>query len=461
MRIALSLKRFLPRSLLWRALIIGLAPLLLVQAVSTWVFLDRHFETTSRQLAESVAGDIAAMLNLFERFDQNREEIDTIAWLYFGFRILDLPIYQFDHDAPIEPQGLIEFHLAEALKARIPYPFTLDIGYRKREASVKIATPQRLMRITMSRKRLFSPTTYIFLMWNTGSSIILMIVFILFMKNQIRPVRRLAQAAEAFGRGADIIDFKPEGGSEVRQAASAFIEMRERIQRQIRQRTEMLAGISHDLGTPLTRMRLALEMIQANPSEVTGMKSDITEMQSMINEYIAFARGEDSEATKWIDLGELVDHLVVDADRVDKHLTHNKKHQESRISFKKPDSTIMIEGRKQSLSRAFRNVIDNALRYGDQVYIHFACVQTHIDIIVDDNGPGIAETELQAVFRPFYRLEGSRNSETGGVGLGLSIARDIIHSHGGKIVLQPSPMGGLRAYLHLPLARPSPPHINP
>ncbi|NQV46211.1 MAG: HAMP domain-containing protein, partial [Rhodospirillaceae bacterium] len=280
--------------------------------------------------------------------------------------------------------------------------------------------------------------TYVFGLGMIGTSLILFAVATIFMRNQVKPIRRLAEAADDFGKGRDVHSFKLEGASEVRQAASAFVAMRDRIQRQISQRTDMLAGVSHDLRTPLTRMKLQLEMAGGGDG-LDDLKGDIAEMEHMLEGYLAFARGEGDEEPRPMDLGALMGGIVQQARRkgsvIDLHV----------------ESDIMVPLRPNAFKRALTNLIENAARYGEHVSVRAGCREDAIEIIVDDDGPGINAEFRDDVFKPFFRVEGSRNTGTGGVGLGLTIARDVVRGHGGDIELQDSPGGGLRVRIRLPV----------
>jgi two-component system osmolarity sensor histidine kinase EnvZ len=285
--------------------------------------------------------------------------------------------------------------------------------------------------------RLFSATSYVFILYMVGTSLVLFAVATVFMGNQVRPLGRLAAAADLFGKGMDVPDFKPEGAIELRQAAAAFNRMRARIQRQITQRTEMLAGVSHDLRTPLTRMKLQLAMM--NGPEIEDLNNDLAEMERMVEGYLAFARGEGTERPSETDVGTLLRDVVSDARRagtaIDLHI----------------EDRLVTLARPNALRRCLANLIANAARFANQVWIRAGQVGDTIEITVDDDGPGIPATRREDVFKPFFRLEGSRNPLTGGTGLGLTIARDVMRSHGGDLVLLDAPTGGLRARLSLPL----------
>jgi two-component system osmolarity sensor histidine kinase EnvZ len=289
----------------------------------------------------------------------------------------------------------------------------------------------------MSYKRLNTSTTYIFILWMIGSSVLFFVVAAIFLRNQVKSLRRLAAAADGFGKGRPIAFSKVEGALEVRQAAVAFIQMRDRIQRQIRQRTDMLAGVSHDLRTPLTRMKLALEFMGDDPT-AAELKSDVVEMEHLLQVYLDFARGEGTETPVDTDIAALLQDIAAAAAREGKAVSVNEP----------PELVVPI--RPNALRRCLGNLIANGARYGSHVWVTGRPAEDGVDIFVDDDGPGIPPAERDHVFQPFIRLDSSRNPSTGGIGLGLTIARDVARSHGGDVRLETSPQGGLRARVHLP-----------
>ena len=294
-----------------------------------------------------------------------------------------------------------------------------------------------MLNAVVPRQRLYSSTTYIFILWMVGSSLLLFAVAAGFMRNQVRPIRRLAQAADSFGKGRDLPDFHLSGATEVRRAGAAFIEMRERIRRHVQQRTDMLSGVSHDLRTPLTRMKLQLAMLGPSP-EVDDLRTDVTEMERMIEGYLAFARGEGGETPVPTELKDLLDEVVATAGREGVPVD---------LEIREP---ITLPLKPQAFRRAISNLVANAGKFGKRVWITATRRGDVVEILVDDDGPGIPAEQREEVFRPFFRLEGSRNPETGGVGLGLTIARDVFRGHGGDMTLDDSPRGGLRACVRLP-----------
>ena len=435
------IKRFLPQSLLGRSILIIVTPLILLQLVSAFVFYESHWDKVSVRLARGLAGDIAAIVDLLaqNKTPEGRTAVIELASNHFG---LESQIIDGEVLANEKPKhvgfGIIEVVLLRAMNEAVKKPYKIDGDKVDHHVVISVQLPEGVLEIVSNRKRLFSSTTYVFVLWMVGTAMILFGVATIFMRNQVRPIRRLAAAADNFGKGRDTPQFKPEGATEVRQAASAFISMRDRIQRQIRQRTDMLAGVSHDLRTPLTRMKLVLEM-QVHQDSIEDIKEDIAEMEHMLEAYLAFARGEGDEAPKNTDLTAMLEEVVGLARRkgvaVDLHT----------------EGQIEVPVKPNAFKRCVTNLVENAERYADHVSVRAGQRGKEIEITIDDDGPGIPEEFREDAFRPFYRLEDSRNPETGGVGLGLSIARDVIRGHGGDIALGDSPSGGLRARLTLPL----------
>jgi len=433
------LKRFLPRSLLGRSLLIVVTPLVILQVVTTFIFYESHWHKVSQRMARGVAGDVSNLIDGLRQFP----EPDTRAWL------LKQAANTQELFAEIRPgeilpnethvgRGDMERTLIAALRNQLNKPFRVDTETRPRYVIVDVQMPEGVLNIVFTHKRLFSFTTYVFVLWMVGTSLILLGVATIFMRNQIRPIRRLAQAADDFGKGRDAPTFKPEGAREVRQAAKAFIAMRERIRRQIHQRTTMLAGVSHDLRTPLTRMKLQLEMMKGDEN-ADALKIDVAEMERMLDSYLAFARGEGAERPVTCDLNALLGDVVRQARR---------KGGEIDLLT---NGDIHVPLRPGAFSRCLTNLIENAVRHARHVAVSADHNGNAIEVAVDDDGPGIPADARDEVFKPFARLEGSRNPETGGVGLGLTIARDVARGHGGELVLGDSPLGGLRAVVRLPV----------
>ena len=436
------IKNILPQTLFGRALLIIVTPLILMQAISTFVFFDRHWDTMTRRLAHTLAGDIAFIVDsltpLPRQIDLNQiflkaEDILHIRLTYSPEEILvkKEPFQQWDR---------VRKSLQAALKERVRRPFSIDTTKKDRRIEIKIQLPQGLLNVNVHEKRLYSSTPYIFLMWMIGSSLVLFAIAIIFMRNQIRPIRRLAIAARSFGMGRGSSEIKPSGAKEVRQATQAFRQMRERITRQFAQRTEMLAGVSHDLRTPLTRMRLQIEMLERTP-ETKELQDDIQEMERMIDGYLTFARGEGSEPLSQINLANVIKEII-----------SIERRDGSSISFINKSKEIKsVTSRPQAIKRAITNLVINSKKYADTVKVELEYNSDHAIIIIDDDGPGIKAEHRDDVFKAFFRLDPSRNTDTGGTGLGLTIARDIVQRHGGDLLLSQASLGGLRATITLPL----------
>ena len=435
------MKHFLPKSLFGRSILIIVIPLILLQLVSAFVFYESHWQKVSLRLARGVVGDIAAVIDLLAQNNtpEGRDAVLDLASAHFALeaRIIEGDVLANSEsiDTAVDSVSSV---LLKLMRESIKKPHKIDANKIDKHIVISIQLSEGVLEVVSNRKRVFSSTTYVFVLWMVGTAMILFGVATAFMRNQVRPIRRLAVAADDFGKGRDNPFFKPEGASEVRQAASAFLSMRDRIKRQINQRTDMLSGVSHDLRTPLTRMKLELEM-KFDQNSVQDLKKDITEMEHMLEAYLAFARGEGDENPDLIELGVLIRDVINSAQRkgtvIDLHI----------------ESLIQVSLRPQAFKRCISNLIENADRYAEHVSVRVGLRGSMVEIIIDDDGPGIPEKLREDAFKPFYRLEQSRNPETGGIGLGLSIARDIIRGHGGDISLRESPLGGLRVKLMVPL----------
>jgi two-component system osmolarity sensor histidine kinase EnvZ len=432
------LKRLLPQTMFGRSLLLIIMPLVLVQVIATWVFYARHWETVSRRLSGDVAGDIALLIDAM-RYTDNEAELTRLMERASALTSVGFSLSRGAELAAQAPASgtLLETQLRQALSERVARPYTIDETTEPRDILLQIQLPDGVLNATVPRKRLYTSTTYIFLMWMLGSSLVFLAIATIFLRNQVKSLRRLAAAAEGFGKGRAVAFSKIEGALEVRQAAAAFIQMRDRIQRQIRQRTEMLAGVSHDLRTPLTRMKLALELVGNDPA-VAELKSDVVEMERLVNLYLDFARGEGVETPVETDIALLLEDIAAGARREGMPLSLA------------PASELVVAVRPNALRRCINNLIANARRYGSHIWLTSVPVEDGVDILIDDDGPGIPAAERERVFQPFTRLDASRNPSTGGIGLGLTIARDVARSHGGDVRLENSPQGGLRARVHLP-----------
>ncbi len=436
--LTLRLKRLLPRSLFGRTLLIFVLPTFIMLAVATYVFFDRHWFTVTQRMTHALSGDIALIVDLLEKSDNNgsTNEVVKLAATKMDLTVTFAPGQSLPQQRPIH--GPIAVMLKHELNQSLSNSYVLDMTYAPETISIQVGVPEGVYTVLSPERRVYTPTTQVFILWMTGSSILLTSVALLFMRNQIRPIRRLADAAEAIGKGREVPWFKIEGSSEVRQAGAALMVMRDRLKRQITQRTAMLAGVSHDLRTPLTRMRLQIELMGAT-ADTEDLTSDIDEMEQMLGAYLAFARGEEAEAAIPVDIAELLEEIAASARR-----------QNPNVVLNAPQGIDIIL-RRNAIKRCLTNLVSNALRYGSRAEIT-ASAQDHIvTILIDDDGSGIPPERREDMFRPFTRLEESRNPATGGVGLGLTIARDIARFHGGDVVLEDSPLAGLRARVWLPV----------
>lgn len=442
----LSLKRFLPRGLFGRSLIIIIAPVVLLQGIIAYVFFERDLDTTTRRLARDVAADMAMLVALEDNNrSPEREQLRALAARQLDYRIRFLPGQSLPHNhGPLTSN--IEIALDDILEQRIGPARDFSAARAGDNFEIKVDVHDGVLAVLVPRERVTVSKPDIFILWMVVSASLLMGIAIVFLRNQVRPIERLARAADSFGKGRAVPDFKPYGATEVRRAAQAFITMRERIERHITQRTEMLAGVSHDLKTPLTRLKLALAMMPEGEghdaaNETAPMRADIAEMEHMLDEYLAFARGEGGEASAITDLGELVRDTALAAARA---------RQRDDVSVAAPEH-VMVSVKRAGLRRVLTNLVDNALKHGSRVAVTLTQDERLVEIAVEDNGPGIPEVRREEAFRPFHRLDKGRNLQVGGSGLGLAIARDIARAHGGDIVLDKSAMGGLRATIRLPV----------
>lgn len=434
------IKHFLPRTLLGRSILIVVVPLIMLQVVTTFIFFNRHWETISLLLSRSFSGNISMVIDTMNRFS----EVEDREWIFMvspGNLGLELSFEEgaiLSEETVKKSDGLIEEMLEQGMDERVRRPFRIDNENFGDKVQVKIQLPEGVLNVLGKRKLLFSSTTYILILWMIGTSLILLAVAIIFMRNQVRPIRRLAAAADNFGKGRDVPYFKPEGAAEVRRAAAAFKLMQARIQRQISQRTEMLAGVSHDLGTVLTRMKLELAML-GDSSEAKALATDVAEMEHMIEGYLAFARGEGKENAE-----------PVKVDRMLAEVADNARRNGAEIELE-ADTGMTITLRHNAFRRCFGNLLGNAARHAQHIRLAAQRRDHQLEITVDDDGPGIPEDRREDVFKAFFRLDEARNLDSGGVGLGLSISRDIVHAHGGEISLGTSPLGGLRVGVLLPV----------
>ena len=434
------IKRQMPKTLFGRSLLIIVLPVAIMQIAVTYVFFDAHWQTVTSRLSEGLAGDIAWAVESYQEDPSAAAfaKLSKRAEDSMGLSIALQPgrtLPKGRHDSLFAP---IDQAMQRALNERLDEPFWFDTTRYPAYVDIRVSVNGGVMRILAPRDRAFATQGHIFVLWMTVATVVLTALSILFIRNQVRAIERLANAAEAFGRGGEAQTFKPHGAREVRRAAYAFLDMRERIQRHIEQRTTLLASVSHDLRTPLTRLKLALAL--AEPSKRNdAMKGDLAEMEHMIDEYLAFARGEGGEAVETVSLRALLEQVSEGALRAG-----------AQVSLE-ADAGLTAAVRPNALKRALSNLVMNAAVHGERVEVAARPrAQGGIEIVVDDDGPGIPEGQYEEAFKAFGRLDEARNQNTKGVGLGLAIARDVARGHGGDITLARSPLGGLRAVVRLP-----------
>ncbi len=430
------IKQFFPKSLFGRFLLILLVPLLLVQIVLGYIFFDRHTATILRTLSQTIAGDIALVTHVAEQ-GKSFSSLKSIAQKHLRFTMTYKRGEKLNEIGQAKDTWLYD-HMGDALDEQLSHPYYLRMN--RETIFIDVQLKRGVLHIELPRKRLFSKTTPLVLIWTTASALLLFIVAMLFMRNQIKPIRRLADAAERFGKGQELIDFKAEGALEVRKAAVAFNLMRQRILRFIEDRTHQLAGISHDLRTPLARMKLQLALLPQNEG-TQYLRNDVDEMIGMIQGFLDYSRGILNEPTTEVNLQEYLSQFLEDWRRGNK--------LEVSLSIE-GDGNPSFHFKKQLFNRMLTNLLLNAQKHAQEALLTVQLRPSNILIFVDDNGPGIEEDKRDLVFQPFQRLDPARGLETGGVGLGLTIVRDVVHSHGGRIQLDHAPIGGLRVKIWLP-----------
>ena len=428
-------KKIIPSSLLGRSLIIVFAPILILVVLTTFIFYQTSWSIISKRLAQSVVADINVIVKLI---DQNlKPEAIQIAKKDFKMDI----IYKKDTDLnplSFRPQrGILTRRLQQSLE-ELERPFFYDLSNLEKGAAIAIQLNNDLLIISVHKDRLYNESAFVFLLWMFFASLILLLLSYLFMKGQIRPLKRLAIIAETLGRGLDAPELKVSGSLEIRQTTNAFNQMRTRIKRFLKQRTDMLAGVSHDLRTPLTRMKLQLSLMKDDDAK-KELEYDIKEMTAMLNSYVSFVRGETPETIENIQLNNLIKNICQNLDR--------EKYEITETYSRKIDTS----GRPLQIKRAIQNILDNARRYASKIQIDVSANNDECFISISDNGPGIPEKNYEDVFKPFFTLDPSRNKMKGESGLGMTISRDIIRSHGGDIKLSPSSIGGLKTVINLPI----------
>lgn len=433
----------MPKGLYARALIIIIAPIVVLEGVIAFVFMERHWQNVTRRLSETTARDIAALIDIYDGSPATKyDDIIRVARDRLNLSMQIMPPGDLPEARPKPFFDLLDRALSREISQHVQRPFWIDTVGQSRHVEIRVQHSDSILRFLAVRTQTYASNSHIFLLWMVGSSVILLTVAVLFLRNQIRPILRLAEAAADFGKGRAISDdLEPQGAREVRQAAAAFLEMRDRIRQHVDQRTTMLAGVSHDLRTVLTRFKLELAFMEESP-DVQSLKADVDEMQHMLEDYLAFARGDGGEEAKLTNLTDLLEEIHEEAQVYGTDIE---------LKFRKRRGDVMVPLKRQAFKRAITNLVSNAVRYGDKIIIRVATEGQWLRIEVDDNGPGIPASERENVFKPFYRIDRARNQDDGNSGLGLAIARDIAKSHGGDIALGESSMGGLRAIISVPL----------
>ncbi len=435
------IRRYLPKSLYARILLIVILPIFITQSIVTYIFFARHWDLVTANLSENVAGQIALITRLYStaQSDQERDAIVNDTFQDLDIRTRYAPQMDIPQDNQLARFNVYNATLDKRLRQALDRPYWMNTQSWPNDVEIRVQLNDGALIFFAQRDRVFATTGPIFLFWLIATSVLIGATAIIFMRNQVRSILRLANAAEAFGRGRDSPGYRPTGATEVRRAGYAFIAMRERIKRHMEQRTAMLAGVSHDLRTPLTRIKLALAM-QPENDEMKALRNDVLEMEKMVNAYLDFARDEAAdEDPRSFRLSNLISELADDVSRAGR--TVNTEVQ----------SNIAMTARRSALKRAISNLINNSTRYADNVWVSARRNDRYIEIFVDDDGPGIDPAKYEDVFKPFMRLDEARNQNETGVGIGLTIVRDVARAHGGVVALEKSEKGGLRATIRLPI----------
>jgi two-component system, OmpR family, osmolarity sensor histidine kinase EnvZ len=434
------LKSVMPKGLYARSLLIIIVPMVVLQSVVALMFVDRQWGLVTYYLSSTVTQEIATLIDVYKTYPQDADhaQLRRIAQEQLGLVVDFLPGSQLPPPGPKPFFSQLDEALSDEIRRQIGLPFWIDTVGRSSIVEIRIKLDNTVMRVFARRADIYDPNSWIFLLWMVATSLVVLAIAIAFLRNQIRPIVRLADAAEAFGKGREAPNFRPRGAREVRRAAAAFLEMKGRVERAIEQRTTMLAGVSHDLRTILTRFKLELALLGDTP-EIDAIKKDVDEMAAMLEAYLAFARGDTGEQSAPTDMAAFLEELKLDAER------HGHR---ASVSFHgQPEITV----RPAAFKRCLANLVTNAGRFADTIAITGHRDHRWLTVTIDDDGPGIPANLREDVFKPFLRLDDARNQDEGGTGLGLAIARDIARSHGGDITLGDSPLGGLRATVRVPV----------
>jgi two-component system osmolarity sensor histidine kinase EnvZ len=430
----------MPKGLYARALLIVILPVVLLQSAVAYVFMERHWEVVTYRLSAAVARQTAAIVDVYRTFpdDAGHSQLRRIAALDLNMELSILPKEPLP--APVSKHSLfalLDKALNRELSRKLMQPYWINTSLPGNLIEIRVALEDATLQILVTRTHAYASNSYIFFMWMAIASIIILAIATSFLRNQIKPILRLALAAEEFGKGRDV-QFSPRGAREVRQAGAAFLEMKRRVERAIEQRTTMLNGVSHDLRTIITRFKLSLALMSES-NEAREMRKDVDEMERMVEAYLAFARGDGGEATAPTDMRAVLEELKADSER------------RGIAVAMKVEGDPLLSARPAAIKRLLANLVGNAQRYGKKLEFSIINDGESMVVHIDDDGPGIPVERREDAFRPFYRLDESRNQDNGNSGLGLAIARDIARSHGGDITLDRSPLGGLRATVALPI----------
>ena len=426
-------KDILPKGLYSRSLLIIIVPVVVLQGILTFVFLDRHWQLVTRKLSSAVASEIATFVDVAPSLGLNK--VVELSKKFYDAEVNYIPNQKLINNIP-KPINLVENTLSKELSKIMTDNFWVDAHTYEKRVIVQIEKEGGIYEFTIPRRNVYATNSHIFLVWMVISSLLLVSVAVIFMRQQIKPIEILSKAAQQFGLGKKMENFKPSGATEVRRAAEAYLKMQERIERFIEQRTLMLAGVSHDLRTPLTRLKLQLEMLSDDKTNIE-LLSDVNEMQKMLENYLDFAEEVTREKAIKTDLKQMIKEIINSESIENKVIEFNVKN----------DKPIFFECRAIAMKRCITNLLNNACSYGDDIRVALEKKKDVIDISIEDNGPGIDKTDYDKAIKPFIRLDSSRNQNIPGSGLGLSISQDITSNHGGKLIMSKSNLGGLKVQL--------------